>query len=99
MPSALDVCSSFTLAMPRLVGAPMLSDFLGVLSTDRVRLACCVRRSRRLDEWLFPARARFDLESTSPRVKPALPASFACDWTSLLVPTLTVCRTVRGAQT
>ena len=70
----------------------------GVLPTDRVRLACCVRRSRRLDEWLFPARARFDLENTSPSLKPALPQALACDWTSLLVPTLTVCRAVRGAQ-
>ena len=32
------------------------------------------------------------------RLCPALPATLACDWTSLLVPTLTVCRAVRGAQ-
>ena len=32
-------------------------------------------------------------------MKPALSVALACDWTSLLVPTLTVCRAVRGAQT
>ena len=76
----------------------MLSDSVCGLDV-LTRCVCYVHRSRRLDEWLFPARARFDLENTSPRVKPALPRAFACDWTSLLVPTLTVCRTLDQINT
>ena len=33
-----------------------------------------------------------------PPLCPALPTTLACDWTSLLVSTLTICRAVCGAQ-
>ena len=45
-----------------------------------------------------PRSCRFDLENTSLSLKPAMSRAFACDWTSLLVLTLTISRAVRGAQ-
>ena len=96
MRAALPRAPPCALAEPRLVGE---QNALGLGVWARCADLRVLRSQISTPQLVVkPARARFDLENTSPSLKPALPAALACDWTSLLVPTLTVCRAVRGAQ-
>ena len=45
----------------------MLSD--SVCGLDVLTCVCCVRRSRRLDEWLFPASCRFAKHEPEPEAR------------------------------
>ena len=63
--------SAFTPPLPSprhaLLGNKMLSD--SVCGLDVLTCVCCVRRSRRLDEWLFPASCRFAKHEPEPEAR------------------------------